>query len=692
MFSWHHIPFLRLLLPFILGIFVAIYCPVNVYIPIVCIIFIVVALFLFYKKTSINTAFVYQTSIGLCITLLVFIFGYLHAYLFNETKQPHHFSAIKQAKIYEVTIADAVIEKEKFYRCYATVSSCKDSNNKYHTTQGTLLLYIKKNAVENKPDIGNKYLIKANAQNILEPANPYEFNYKQYLTYHNIYYQQYTDSAHTVKLPSENKTIYSWAIGVRNSCLEIIKKYIPQQKEGGVAEALLLGYKDDLDIGITQAFSRTGTLHVLAVSGLHAGIIFWILGLITRRLERSKKGKIIQLVIVIFGIWFYAFITGLSSSVLRASIMFSVMANGKSLKYNTNIYNNIYASAFILLVYNPLFIVDVGFQLSYLAVLGIVFIQPLIKNWWIPNTWLGKKIWAIISISLAAQLLTFPIGIFYFHQFPNYFLLSNLLIIPLTSIILIGLIVLIPLSFIPFLATYLGKILWAIIWFNNWLVTAIDRFPYSFINGIHFNFLEMVILYVFMLSFLAFCIHKYKALITLSVLSLLVFGIYFSFTRIEQNKQRIIVFHAIKKHDVITCLQGRKAYIISDSSFLADEYAIKFYLEPYFWAYGINEIVKLNDTKKYVETNIFIKPKQGFQFFDKKMTNIFNYNYGKIENRYLLIKNDSKINFNEINYLQKNILYSLKISNYKKMKFQKQVKSIFKKTFENNDKAIVISF
>jgi len=692
LFSWHKIPFVRLLIPFILGVFWALYLPFGFYSCLAgfCVLVIVVLFLLRNKKTHFK--FTTQVLVGILFTVCFITIGYLRTYSYNETRQLHHFSDFKKAKYYYITVEDAVIAKEKFYRCYASVNACKDSGGKFNVSQGNLLLYFKKNAVQTKPLVGNTYLISSNIQPILGPANPGEFNYKQYLTYHNIYYQQFTDSANTITLPITKPSVYSWALSLRDASLKIIKQYIPEEKEGGVAQALLLGYKDELDPDIVDAFSRTGTLHVLAVSGLHAGIIYIILSFLTKPLSKYRKGKIIQLVLLIGGIWLYAFVTGLSSSVLRASIMFSTMAIGKSLKYNSNIYNNLFASAFILLIYNPLFIVDVGFQLSYLAVLGIVFIQPLIKNWWLPTNWLTKQIWSLISISFAAQLLTFPIGVFYFHQFPNYFLLSNLLIIPITSIILIGLIALIGLSWIPYVGLILGKCIWVIIWFNNWLVIKIDELPYSYIKGIHFDFFQMILLYALMLFFLAFCIHKYKVLLTLTMLSLLIFSGYYGYTKYSQSQQRIMVAHYIKKHDVFTCLQGHTAYIFADSSFINDKLAIKFYLEPYFWAHGITEVISSDFNKTFIGTNIYYKKNSGLQFFDRIMTIQNNGKLNGIKHQFWYVKHTTKNYFNAIAIPQNNIVWSANIGFNKTVKLEQGLKNKFGPNFKLNKKATVIKF
>ena len=670
MFSWHAIPFIRLLVPFVLGVFVSLYLPLNVLVLYFVLIFCLVSYFLFNTKRKSVQLYKSQIYIGILVSLLFFVLGYLRTFYHNEQTQPNYFAGKIAPRNLELVVDDGIIEKVKFYRCYAKVIGVLDSSKHYTSSKGSILFYLRKGQGISKPEVGNHYLVNSKFTEIPSPANPEEFDYKRYLSYHNIYFQLFADSSNSVKSNITTTSIYRNACRLRDNTLAILKKNIHDIQALGVAEALLMGYKDDLDPNITAAFMRTGTLHVLAVSGMHAGIIYLILAFLTKPLARNKWGKYLQVALLLLGIWLYAFMTGLSSSVLRASVMFSFIAIGKLNRHHVNVYNNIYASAFILLVYNPRFIVDVGFQLSYLAVLGIIFIQPMVQKWYQPRFWLDKYIWSLVSVSLAAQLLTFPISLFYFHQFPNYFVLSNLLIIPITSIILVGLIFLVAVGSLPALASLIGALLSYLLEFNNWLVLSIDKLPYSYINGLNLNLLPMLLLYVIIVLVIIFHIHRVKwagpALLTaLLVFFCIRFGEqYFHF------KQRIIVVHQIKGHDVYSCIDGKTAYLLSDSNFLSNESSIKFFIEPFYCKQGITKIQKCDLNKSFVSTNIIYDKNVGFQFFDKFLTIDKILKKNVQNNGILILKKYRKDYFKTLKQPLEYIKYGAGTSFFEKRKFE----------------------
>jgi len=670
MFSWHAIPFIRLLVPLVLGIFVSLYLPLNILVVYFVLIFcFVLYILLNSKKTSVQL-FKDQIYIGITVSLLFFLLGYLRAFYHNDQTQPNYFADKVAPKYLELVVDDGIVEKAKFYRCYAKVIGVLDSSKQFTSSQGSILFYLRKGQGISKPEVGNHYLVNSNFNEIPSPANPEAFDYKRYLSYHNIYCQLFADSSNCVKSNSITTSIYRSACHLRDNTLTILKKNILNTQALGVAEALLMGYKDDLDPDITAAFMRTGTLHVLAVSGMHAGIIYLILAFLTKPLTRSKWGKYLQVALLLVGIWLYAFMTGLSSSVLRASVMFSFIAIGKLYRHHVNVYNNIYASAFLLLIFNPRFIVDVGFQLSYLAVLGIIFIQPMVQKWYQPRFWLDKYIWSLVSVSLAAQLLTFPISLFYFHQFPNYFILSNLLIIPITSIILVGLICLVAVGSLPVLASFIGVLLNYLLEFNNWLVLSIDKLPYSYINGLNLNIFPMLLLYAIICFAIIVSVHRVKwAAQALLATILLFFCIRFG-EHYYHYKQKIIVVHQIKGHDVYSCIDGKTAYLLSDSNFLSNESSIKFFIEPFYWKQGVTKIQKCDLNKSFVSTNIIYDKNVGFQFFDKFLTIDKILKKNVQNNGILILKKCQKDYFKNLNQQPMYIKYGANTSFFEKKKFE----------------------
>ncbi|MDP2175162.1 MAG: ComEC/Rec2 family competence protein [Bacteroidota bacterium] len=619
MFSWHSIPFARYLLAFVLGIFIAIYVTQISFEILVPIVLLGFGAILIFSKTSILKKHKFKSVLGLLVLGLLVILGVFRTKLYQQTNLPHYFKKIEKAQFYQVEIKRSVVEKAKFFRAYAEVVNVIDSQGKSHKSSGKILLYLSKTLAIKQPRIGNQYIILAESNDIPPPANPGEFNYKQFLSYQNIHHQTFVHNE-VIELNAYTYSVFRFAEQLRDEVRLILKNAFKNKEVLGVAEALLIGYKDDLDQEVVAAFSRTGTLHVLAVSGLHAGIIYWILGFLTGFLKKVPRGVIIQTIIIVLSLWLYAFITGLSSSVMRSALMFSVVGLSKLFNRRTNIFNTIYVSAFIILVINPLDIVNVSFQLSYAALLGIVFVQPMINNWYAPYNKIDKFIWGLISVSFAAQLFTFPLGVYYFHQFPNYFLFSNLIIIPIIIVLLVLLILTVSFSWIPIVFEFLTFLSQGLIQINNYLVKWLDQLPGSHINGLHLDFWQLAFIYLSLFLFLLIFSTKLKIVFFSFLSVILILLLSFSYQNIIHQKQKILTFHDIKRHDVYTCMEGKKVYIISDSIFLSKKSAIRFHLEPYFWEHGIQEILTCDFSKNHAFANLKIKKDLGFQFFDRKMT------------------------------------------------------------------------
>jgi competence protein ComEC len=657
MFSWHSIPFARFLITYIIGVFLALYVH-QIPITLVWVFFIIGLLFiLFVFKNNVLKQQKNKAVIGFSLLFIFILIGFIRTSLYQETKLPQYFGNHKKARFYKVEIKKSVVEKAKFYRSYAEVIQVIDSQGKATQSCGMLLLYLSKNITLHKPRIGNQYLIEAISKEIPSPANPGEFNYKQFLSYQNIHYQSFVyHQAHL--LETYTQSIFRYAELLRDEVKSILERSFKNKEVLGVAEALLIGFKDNLDQEVVAAYSRTGTLHVLAVSGLHVGIIYWILGFLTIFLKKVPKGLVIQTILIVLALWLYAFVTGLSSSVMRATLMFSLVGLSKLFNKRSNIFNTIYASALVILVINPLDIVNVSFQLSYAAVLGIVYIQPKINQWYAPYNKIDKFIWGLISVSFAAQLFTFPLGIYYFHQFPNYFLFSNLIIIPLILIIMVLLIALISLSWLSFIADFISWVSEGLISINNFLVKWLDRLPGSHINGLHLDFWQLTLVYLVICLWLLYVssFKKYVFFCFLGSVLLLISTL--SYQNIMHQRQRVLTFHDIKRHDVYTCIEGKRVYVISDSIFLEDKNAIRFHLEPYFWEHGINQMIGCDFSKNHIFTHLKIKKNVGFQFFDKKMT-IYKKDILETNSAdFLMVKWHKKMNLLDVNKHHKTLFMS----------------------------------
>ena len=265
--------------------------------------------------------------------------------------------------------------------------------------------------------------------------------------------------------------------------------------------------------------------------------------------------------------------------------------------------NTLVVSVFVLLVYNPFMITEVGFQLSYLAVFGIVYLHPkLFPQLIMPNRLL-YQIWTITSVSLCAQLMTFPLGLLYFHQFPNLFVVSNLIIIPLTTAIIYGCIALMSFASLQYVGVILAKICELAIWFVNQTVLLVDRIPYAVTNGISITVIETWLIYV-MIFFGLFYLMQKRAIM---LQGFLVISILLVILQIKENlqinKQQRMVVYNINNHSAIDLVNGRENIFISDTILSQDKNALRFHIRQHWWKNGLYATVIPATTTKATSQN-----------------------------------------------------------------------------------------
>src|SRR5579863_5753533 len=453
------IPFAVLILPFITGIA----CGLNFVsdggvIPLVIILFALAATFFFlnleYKRFNIYKR---KWLGGALMHIILFLAGWISVIQYNELNKHNHFSKIPSNYLL-VKINNEPNLKGDILRFTAEAQQ-NISGNKSFLSSGNLLITIKDSAASNLY-YGDELLIPANFQPVAPPANPAEFNYKKYLANQNIHYQCFLRHGQFYILNhNTGNAIIAFSLRLRQHLVEKFKQHMHSPEAIAVASTLILGYKADLSSDVLQAYSKTGTIHVLSVSGAHVAIVFILLEFLFGFLNRFKYGKTIKAILIITLIWYYSLLSGFSPAVCRAAVMISMVIIGKTYSRAISTLNILAISAFFLLLYEPLFIADVGFQLSYLAVAGLIIFQPIVYKWFhFKQKWVDK-LWLLCSASIAAQVITFPLSAYYFHQFPVYFLVSNLLIIIPSAIIMYSGIAYLLFGSIPILGEISGLIL-----------------------------------------------------------------------------------------------------------------------------------------------------------------------------------------------------------------------------------------
>jgi competence protein ComEC len=338
---------------------------------------------------------------------------------------------------------------------------------------------------------GQVVLFSGNPSPIAPPANPGQFDYQTFMHRQGISHTHFVGKNIGILGEVRGQPILDFFSSIRMAMLRQVEDHISEPASAQIAKALLIGHKKQMDPEISQAYSVTGAMHILAVSGLHVGIIYGFFFLFLKPYRLKPRARAFYLSLLILVIWSYACITGLSPSVLRAATMFTFVAFAQMQSRSPSIFNPIALSAMILMLFDPFLLYAVGFQLSYLALLGILLIQPLLVRIWLPPyRWL-EYCWQISTVGIAAQLATFPVSAYYFHQFPSYFILSNLVAIPAAFLIMAVGIPFLLFSSVPILSTLLA-------WLTDWLIRAMNflifwmgSLPGASVKDIHFELWEI---------------------------------------------------------------------------------------------------------------------------------------------------------------------------------------------------------
>jgi competence protein ComEC len=579
MFTWSPFPFVRIISALIFGILLAKQEYIKIeyeHYLIYTSIALIVLLFAF-KISKFKFRLVFSGNLGLLVIIIV---GVLRYWDYSQINNENHLlNATGEIEGYIAKVNSSHQEKEKYFVYEIDILSILQDEN-IAAKSGKINLYVRKSS-DSIPSLkyGDKIIISLSPFKLPPPKNPHEFNYIDYMADRNIYFQQFVDEDE-VKIIGHSPAwkIMDYAIELRGYFARTIEENVSGIKEQAIAKALVLGIRDDLDNQVKRSFSSAGAMHVLAVSGLHVGIIIGIISFLLKPLVRLRNGRLFSAFISLCCLWLYAMIAGLSPSILRASTMFSIMIIGQAFGSRQNIYNSLALSAAILLFLNPNNLFSVGFQLSYLAVLGIVYIYPLIHRKLIFSNFIFEQMWSITCLSIAAQLATFPLTLYYFHQFPVYFLISNLIVIPAAMLIMIiGILLLIVSS--SGLASIIGTALNGVIYSLHSIVTYIEQLDFSLIDWLYLSPIHTFLIYLMILSILAL-LHYRQVKFAYSIVYLsIILSLTGLFSILKQKEKQELVFYEIDGESVFDKIEGLHSELIEINPIQNPE-LVRFQVEP----------------------------------------------------------------------------------------------------------------
>lgn len=546
----------------------------------------------------------------------------------HQTQHFDHFLETNAPKMIEFKVLE--ILKSDYYN-HKYIAKIKSINSK--KSSGNILISLQKDSLNTRLQIDNTVLVKTLIEKAPFSKNPYQFEYKDYLQTLGVYHQTRISNSEILKIENTEKSIRGYAENVREHLIKKLSATPIPIRERAIIQALILGQKRDIDKEQYQEFAAAGAVHILAVSGLHVGIIYIILLYLSMPLRFLKHGRLLQSMLLVITLWGYAYITGLSPSVCRAVTMFSFLAFATISKRKTNTANTLLLSFSFLLVYNPLLLFHVGFQMSYMAVLAIIVIQPKLNSYYTPRNYFKRLFWGILTVTFAAQIGIMPLSLYYFHQFPGLFFISNLVILPFLSLILGAGILVILLAAL--------NCSWEWIYFSyGWVVRQLNNFigwiahQESFLfTDIFFSTEMLLASYILLFSLILFWSKQTYGRMIFGLFSFLLMLGVFHWQSFEDSKNELVIFQK-SRNSLITIKEQKSLKIFATDTINS---VFKYPIKSYKIARNITDFEPLKFQ------NIFIYKKQLYIIIDS--TGVYSI---KNKNAIVLLTQSPKINLERL--------------------------------------------
>ncbi|AKD55660.1 ComEC/Rec2 family competence protein [Spirosoma radiotolerans] len=543
-----------------------------------------------------------QTASGMGGLLILLALGWGITYQHtasNESTNIIHLTDTLTA--YEGVVAAQPEERAKTFRVELAIRR-GNWRDQWQPLSGRVIVYLDKvngaSIRQAMPRYGEVWLVSGAPRPIDPPLNPGEFDYKRYLSYRNIYHQQYLRTFERAILGLEPPSqITKLATIVNRWADSVFTHQVGSRSEYGIVNAMILGVRDDLDTELYRAYSAAGAVHILSVSGLHVGILFAVLTYLLSFLIKRPRGKLMMAFLQLTILWFYALVTGFSPPVLRSAAMFSLLIVANAMGRQQQLANTLGASAFFILCFDPYAVFSAGFQLSYLAVGGISGWQsPLYQSITFRYTW-ANRLWELTAVALVAQLITFPLGVFYFHQFPTYFLLANPLVIVLSEILLPLAMAMLAFSWVPYLNDVLGWLLHKVAWILNYAVTQTGQLPGAAWDGLWLSQTAMGLIYAVIFAGAALILTRNRAYLWVTcVAALLLAGVTIWGDYQQAHQQRLAV-HFLPHRTAVSLTAGHRSQLVTDLD-RTDTRSFDFYLKNTFGQWGVSALTIVNTSRK----------------------------------------------------------------------------------------------
>jgi competence protein ComEC len=543
------LPLAKITIIFVLGILAAYFLKANTVIvfSILGISTILFSIAYYSFKTNRKSLILF----GITTYLLAFSIGITTQTIHNESIQKNNYTHYKNIFDKKHTFTLTLREKLKnttYNERYIAQLNTIDGQK----ITGKIQLNIYKKNLNHSFIIGNKLKINTLLNKNTAQKNPNQFDYSKYLENKQIY-GQLNAKPNQIELSTEiEKNIWYYSAILRTRIVQNLEKQNFNSKELNVVIALIMGQRQDIDPKIIQDYQYAGAVHILAVSGLHIGFILLFVTFLLKPIPNTKKGSFIKLIITLISLFLFGVLTGLSPSVVRAITMFSFVAIGQHLRRSSNIYHTLLVSILLILLVQPSFLFDVGFQLSYFAVFFIIWLQPLLLTIWQPKNKILKYFRDIITVTIAAQIGTLPLSLYYFHQFPGLFFITNIIVLPFLGFIMcLGVFVMFLAAFnwVPY---YPSKALELSIYYLDKIISLIASFDQFVFKNIPINTSLLITSYLVIITLIIAVQEKNIRSIYVALITIITFQLSIIATKYEvQHQSEFIVLNTSKKTNLI---------------------------------------------------------------------------------------------------------------------------------------------
>lgn len=549
-------PFLRLLLPVITGIVFSLLFPAGIYVVVGLSLSGLLLMLLSYfmgdeKQYKLRWLFGAGVFLFLCSLSIL-------QYQSYEKRTQAIFPEV--AQYYTATLIDIPEVKTRSVACNVKTS---------YPLQRKVKLYLAKDAAARELNPGDEILFYARLQPFRNFGNPDDFDYVRYMKIKGFSGSAYVSAPNWQKTGRQSYAIPVLAQRLREKALQRYRSLIHDQETCAFISALTLGYKADLSDDLQEAFRASGTAHVLAVSGLHVGIIYGVINLLFSFLGKSGRRYILRQGLVILLLWLYVFVAGGSASVVRATIMLTIFCLGNMQQRKGFTYNTLAAAAFFILIFHPFSLFDVSFQMSFGAVAAILYFQPKLQTLYAPKNRIVKYGWNLFTVSMAAQLGVFPLVLYYFGTFPTWFFITNLLVVPLIGMIIYAAIALITVGSIPVFHIGFTEVIPSVLqWMMETLsgitlrtVHIAESLPFSQLTDSYISWIQLLLLITFLFLFAQFLFaHRSRPLI-IALASLFVLQVTILHDKIRPSLPQLVVFNQPDRSEITLYVNGRRRFL-----------------------------------------------------------------------------------------------------------------------------------